>query len=280
MLEPAAEREPRVVDERHQLRHRVRAVLRMQQRIGERRLLAEVGRLVQQPGERMCRRQRRERGNQVLDLVIGGTDADAAAELLQHVDAGASVRRVHHQVHRAVGLQHVTQRAQPRIGICEVVQHACAHDQVERRFQLTDTLDRQLMHLEVGQLVSAPEVLGAAHAGGAEVDADDACRRRASGMLGRLRRAAACNEDRALFGVRPVGPEHVKVGAPAVAVLPALPVVVERFDRRRIRVALVEVLDSASHALAPSVRPMPAADADCQSSRRGPRVTYRWCSPP
>ena len=146
----------------------------MQQRIGERRLLAEVGRLVQQAGQRMCFGHCRQCGNEVLELVIGRTDTDAAAELLRHVDTGASIRRVHHQVHRAVGLQHVAQRAQPRIGISEVVQHARAHDQVERRFQLADALDRQLVHLEVGQLVLAPQLFGAAHAGGAEVDADDA----------------------------------------------------------------------------------------------------------
>ena len=47
-----------------------------------------------------------------------------------------------------------------------------------------------------------------------------------------------------------VGPEQVKVRAAPVAVLPAQPVVVEIVDRRRIRIALVEVLDRSCHAFA------------------------------
>ena len=52
--------------------------------------------------------------------------------VLQHVDAGASVRRIHHQPQPAAGRQHGGQRPQPRRRVRQVVQHAAAVDVVER----------------------------------------------------------------------------------------------------------------------------------------------------
>ena len=91
--------------------------MRVQQRVGQRPLLPEVRRVAQQARQRMPRRQLLERGDEIAYLVVRGRDADQPAELLQHVDAGPSVRRVHHEVHRAVRLEHVAQRAQRRVGI-------------------------------------------------------------------------------------------------------------------------------------------------------------------
>ena len=60
------------------------------------------------------------------------------------------------------GLEHVAQRAQPGVRIGKMVQHAGADDLVERRSQLADALDRQLVDLEIVELVFALERLGVA----------------------------------------------------------------------------------------------------------------------
>ena len=80
----------------------------------------------------MSGRQRAERDDEIADLVVGGLDADAAAELLQHVNARPSVRRVHHEMHRAVRLEHVAQTPERRLRVREMVQDTGAHDPVER----------------------------------------------------------------------------------------------------------------------------------------------------
>ena len=73
-----------------------------------------------------------------------------------------------------------------------------------------------------------------------------------SGVLGRLRGAAAGDEDRALFGVWLVRLEEMKVSATPARVLPAPPVVVEIIDRPRVRVTFVEVLDRGRDVIAGS----------------------------
>ena len=57
-------------------------------------------------------------------------------------NAGATVRRVHHQVHRAIRFQYRAERAQPGIGIDEMVQHAGANDEVEVLVQVAGILNR------------------------------------------------------------------------------------------------------------------------------------------
>ena len=147
--DPPAERQPSRCEEIEQLRDRIGAVLRVQQRIGERRLVPEVRRLAQQRCQRMSGRQRAERGDEIPNSRIVGLDAEPSAELLQHVDAGPSVRRIHHQVHRAVGLQHVAQRAESRIGIRQMMEDAGADDLIEARLQLAYPLDGELVDLEI-----------------------------------------------------------------------------------------------------------------------------------
>ena len=55
-----------------------------------------------------------------------------AQRVLQHVDAGAAVRRIDHQPETAAGRQHRQQRAQALRRIGQVMQHAAAVDVVER----------------------------------------------------------------------------------------------------------------------------------------------------
>src|SRR5262245_50930437 len=84
--DPATEPEAGVLDEVEQLRDRVRAVLRVQERIGERRFVLKVRRLTQQRLQRMTAGQLAERGAKILNPGICRANADAPAELLQHVD--------------------------------------------------------------------------------------------------------------------------------------------------------------------------------------------------
>ena len=83
----------------------------MQKRVGKRCLVPKVRGLAKQSLQRMSGRQRLERIDEIPDLDTGGADTDPFAEFLQHVDARPSIRRVHHDVHRSVGLEQVAQRA-------------------------------------------------------------------------------------------------------------------------------------------------------------------------
>ena len=87
-----------------------------------------------------------------------------------------------------------------------MVQHAGADDLVEGRFQLARRRSTASWRTcEVVQLVLALQRFGAAHARRAEVDAGDPRLGPAQGVLGRLRRAAAGDEDRVVFAIGPPG---------------------------------------------------------------------------
>ena len=139
----------------------------------------KVGRLAQQrlasgcPGGNAL-----EGSDEIANSVIVGDDAEAPAELLQHVDAGPSVWRVHHEVHDPAGREHVAQSAEAPVRIREVVEHAGADDLIEGLAQIAHrALERELVNLEVVEPVLSLELLGVANAGGAEVDAGHPRRR-------------------------------------------------------------------------------------------------------
>ena len=135
------------------------------------------------------------------------------AELLQHVDPGAAVRRVHHQMHRAVRFQHVAQRGKSRVGVREMMQNAGAHDLIEAGPQFVNALDRQLVDLEIAQAVRAAKLLGTADAGRADVDGGHLRRGPAHGVPGRLRCSAAGDEDGKVVPIRSGRPEEMVVGS-------------------------------------------------------------------
>ena len=219
-----------------------------------------------------------ERDDEIADLVVGRLDADTATVLLQHVDARPSVRRIHHEVHGPVRVEHVAQCPERRVRVREMMQNARAHDLIERQLQLADTIDRELMDREIAEVVPALQTFRVPDTRRTEVDPDDPRRGTARGVLRRLRCAAAGHEDRALFRVRLLRPEQVKVRAASVLVLPPSSIVVEIVGRPRIRIPFVEVLDCCRHV-------RPAADPGCRPSSacaatRPPLATFRWCSPP
>src|SRR5262249_9120872 len=147
----------------------------------------------------------------IWDLLIVGMDADPSAEFLQHIDAGPSVGRIHHEMHCAVRFEHAAQRAEPRIRVREMMENPGADNLIEARFQLVYPLDRELVDLEIIQVVLSLELLGTAHTGCAEIDAGNPRRRPTQSMLGRLRCPATGNEDGWIFPIGPYRPKEMIV---------------------------------------------------------------------
>src|SRR5882724_2927619 len=136
-----------------------------------------------------------ERSDEIPDLLIVGMDADPSAEFLQHIDASPAVRRIHHEMHRAVRFQYAAQSAEARIGVRKMMENPGADNLIEAHIQVTYLLDGKLADLEIVQVVVPFELLGRAHTGCAEVDAGDMSRRPTQSMFGRLRCPAAGNQD-------------------------------------------------------------------------------------
>jgi hypothetical protein len=124
-----------------------------------------------------------------------------------------------------------------------MMEDAGADNLVETHPQFAGVLDRQVVHLEVVQLVFALQRLGAAHARGAEIDADHTRRRPSQRMLCGLGGAAAGNQDGEIILVGLGGPEQMVIGAQSLRVLPVTLISVEAVDRRRIGKPLVELLN-------------------------------------
>ena len=173
-------------------------------------------------------------------LASVGSMLEPPAVVLQHVDAGAAVRRIDHQVHRAVRREHVAQRAQPRVGIGQVMQHAGADDVFEGSPEFGGVARRQLAHLEVLEVVLALEFLREARCSFALTSMPTTLRVRPAHRVVRgLRRAAAGDQDAAVVAIRFVRPEEMRFGAPA-RVVPKPAVGVQVVYRRWVRMHLVE----------------------------------------
>ena len=135
---PAAEPQAGSVHELEQLGHGVGAVARVAQRVSERVVVGEVARLAQQPAQWMPERDLPQRRHQVAELAGRRADPEPAAVVLEHVHAGASVARVHHQRHGSARRQDLAQPAQAERGIGEVMEDAGAHDVIEPLAELVD----------------------------------------------------------------------------------------------------------------------------------------------
>ena len=106
----------------------------------------------------MSGRQGLQGRDEIADAFVGRSNADPPAELLQHVDAGSPVRRIHHQMHRSIRLEYAAQGLEPGIRVGQMMQHPGADDLVEARLQLANTLDRQLVKLQIVEFVGASAV--------------------------------------------------------------------------------------------------------------------------
>ena len=119
------------------------------------------------------------------------------------------------------------------------MEDAGTEHQIEGLRKIGDALDRQLMELEVVEVVPLFELARVAQAGFADVDGHDSCRRVPTRVSGRLRRATASDQDGLLVRQRPVGPHEMELRpAPAGVQRAGL---VEMRNRRRIGHPFVEV---------------------------------------
>ena len=65
------------------------------------------------------------------DSLIGGTNAYPSAELLQHIDTGSSVWRVHHQMHGSVRFEHAPHGCESGIWVDKMMENSGADNLIE-----------------------------------------------------------------------------------------------------------------------------------------------------
>jgi hypothetical protein len=117
----------------------------MKQRVGERVGLTEIPRSPRNGGDRMVVGERPDYSAEVTQLLVRGADLEQAAVILHHVDSGAPVSPIDHEMHCAVARQGAAQRTKAGIRVGQVVKHACADDLIESLAELAYLLDREPM---------------------------------------------------------------------------------------------------------------------------------------
>lgn len=170
----------------------------MKQCIGQRVRLGEILRPPRHTGDRMIGWQRRDRRAEVAQLCRRCADPEQAAVLLHHVDAGAPICRIDHQMHRAVGQKDIAQCPKAGIRVRQVMEHARTDDLIENLAELPDLFDRQPMEIEVLQAVFSLKIAGITQAGFADVDSRHASIRFAQSMDGTLGGSAAGDQNRSI----------------------------------------------------------------------------------
>src|SRR5580658_3341365 len=90
-----------------------------------------------------------ERRSEILELVSRRSNSQLAAIGLHHINPGASVGGVNHDLHRALGLQDITEGTQAKLWIRQVVEHSCADDLIEGLPQLLNIQKGKLAEFEV-----------------------------------------------------------------------------------------------------------------------------------
>src|SRR6516225_12335088 len=143
----------------------------------------------------MLGRQLTQHTHELPHAVVGRRDAGAAAELLDHVDSGAAVGCVQHQMNHALGLEDRAQRAYASLRVAEMMQHAGADDLVKARLELRAALDGKLTDGQIVEPVASFQLRGAANARGAEIDTQHRRSWPANRILCSLARSAPGNED-------------------------------------------------------------------------------------
>ena len=116
LLVPAPELEAAPLEPIVNLRHGIGAILRVQQRVGERVGPGEILRPFHDASDRMVDRQRLNRLAKIAQVFVPDADPEQPAIILHHVNAGAPVRRVDHDVHRAVAARTSRSERRPTSG--------------------------------------------------------------------------------------------------------------------------------------------------------------------
>jgi hypothetical protein len=118
---------------------------------------------------------------------------------------------------------------------------------IKAHFQIGYALNGKLVDLEIVQVVFSLEVFRVTDTRRAKVDAGHPRRRPAQGMLGRLRRPAAGNEDGSILPITAARPKQMIVCAASCPVLPQPAISLEAIDRPGIGILVVKVPDSFHH---------------------------------
>jgi hypothetical protein len=124
-----------------------------------------------------------------------------------------------------------------------MMEHAGAYDLIIAETQIADAFNRELVNFEVVQVVFAFELLCVVYARRADIHTDHAAVGLADGVPRRLRSAAACNEYGYIFPVRFPWPMQVKVCPASEFIPPAMAIVIQIFNWRRIRMPIIKVAD-------------------------------------
>jgi hypothetical protein len=218
---PPAECQSSVLDKVEQLRDGIGTVVRVQQSISKCRLISQLRGLAQQDFQRVSGRQRTEGTDEIPNLAISSVDTDSSAELLQHIDAGPPVWRVHHEMHRPVRFERSAQSAEARIRVGKVMEDPCARYLIEAHPQLIYALDRKLVYLKILQIVLFLELLSVAHTRRTAIDGGDLSVRPAQRMFGCLRCPTSGDKDSLVFPIDMTRPKQMKISSP-LGILPTL----------------------------------------------------------
>ena len=234
LLVPAAEFEAATLEPVIKLRHGISALLRVQQRIGERVRSREILRPFHDAGDRMVGGQRLNRLPKIAQFVVPDADPEQPAIVLHHGDAGAAIRRIDHDVHRAVARKDIAQRAKARVRVAQMMKHARANDLVEGLAKLADPFDRKPVELQISDVVLLLKIARVAQACFAEVDRGHARVRLHERMTRGLRRAASGHKDRSVWTRLFEGPQQQVLRAPTLRIAIGVQTPLETGDWRRI----------------------------------------------
>ena len=123
----------------------------MQERIGKRSLVAGVRGFAKEGAQRVTGRERPECHDDLANPLIGGLNSHPSTELPEHVDAGAAVGGVHHEMHGAVGFENAAQSAKPGIRVGQMMQNSGANDVIEACIQFARAFNGKLVDVEIVQ---------------------------------------------------------------------------------------------------------------------------------
>jgi hypothetical protein len=157
LLDPATEGHPALIEPSVYLRDGVGAILGMKERVRDCLRPPKILRAAQQARDRVVRRQRFERVAETLQIRRRRADFEQAAVLLHHIDSSPAVACVDHQAHRAARSQDVAEGAKTVVRVGQVMQHSGTNRQIERPTNLPDALNRDLMQMEILQIVLIPK---------------------------------------------------------------------------------------------------------------------------
>ena len=224
---------------RHDLEAATTRFLRARARFGPLEILG----LPQHTRDGVVRGKRPEGGAQILQLFLGSADAEYATVLLHHIDACPAVGRVHHQAHGALRIQNIAEGSQAEVRVMQVMKNACRDHHIEGASQFLDALDREVMKLEVLQVMPSLKLACVTEARLAYVDGGDSSIRFAK-RIPRSLGCSAASYQNLRDSLRMRGwPHQVKISSPVIGVLIEGSIVIQIGERRGIRHLFVEVAD-------------------------------------